>query len=315
LFILAPPRSFTSVIGSMVGQHPQMYGLAETKLLAFETMAEWWRRCRTRPMMHGLLRVVAELHFGGQNRTTVKRAKGWLRRRLHLSTGAVMECLARRVAPLILVEKSPIIVARIESLRRAHAMFPDSRFIHLVRHPRAQGDSVLKYGAALKADCPGAPLPKWMQQFASHPPAPPAPGEEAEPPVPPGSLDPQWGWYTMHCNIVHFLKEVPPEQVLRIRGEDVLADTDSALSSLATWLGLRADAAAIEEMKHPERSPFACLGPPGARYGNDLLFLKRPALRPSRAEPKSLDGPLPWRGDGRGLAPAVRRLAVEFGYT
>src|ERR1700676_2245035 len=45
VFILAPPRSFTSVIGTMVGQHPQLYGLAETKLLAYKNMAAWWHAC------------------------------------------------------------------------------------------------------------------------------------------------------------------------------------------------------------------------------------------------------------------------------
>jgi hypothetical protein len=37
LFILAPPRSFTSVICGMIGQHPQMYGLPEVNLFAGET--------------------------------------------------------------------------------------------------------------------------------------------------------------------------------------------------------------------------------------------------------------------------------------
>ena len=71
---------------------------------------------------------------------------------------------------------------------------------------------------------------------------------------------------------------------------------------------------AIEEMKHPERSPYACFGPPGARFGNDRFFLERPALRPERAEPHTLVGPLPWREDGRELMPEVIELARQFGY-
>jgi hypothetical protein len=71
----------------------------------------------------------------------------------------------------------------------------------------------------------------------------------------------------------------------------------------------------MEEMKHPERSPFACIGPSNARYGNDSFFLESPELRPGRASAKSLEGPLSWRSDGRGFAPAVLRLAREFGYT
>ena len=85
LFILAPPRSFTTVVSHMLGQHPQMYGLPETHLLGAETLAEWWNLCSqaTFNMDHGLLRVVAELYFGEQTEYTVKRASGWLRRRSH----------------------------------------------------------------------------------------------------------------------------------------------------------------------------------------------------------------------------------------
>jgi hypothetical protein len=80
-------------------------------------------------------------------------------------------------------------------------------------------------------------------------------------------------------------------------------------------LGLRTDATAIDCMKHPERSPYAFLGPPGARYGNDSFFLQNATLRPSRAVAHSLSGPLMWRNDGQGFSPEVKRLAREFGYT
>jgi hypothetical protein len=32
VFLLAPPRSFTTVVSSMLGQHPQLYGLPEMLL-------------------------------------------------------------------------------------------------------------------------------------------------------------------------------------------------------------------------------------------------------------------------------------------
>jgi hypothetical protein len=115
-------------------------------------------------------------------------------------------------------------------------------------------------------------------------------------------------------NICKFLESVPVEQKLRVRGEDILKDPDNELREIAAWLGLRTDPVAIEEMKHPERSPYACFGPPGARYGNDRFFLENPILRPARVEPLSLDGPLSWRADRQGFAPEVKRLAEEFGY-
>jgi hypothetical protein len=312
--VLGAPRSFTSVVGSMLGQHPQMYGLPETQLLLCETLAEWTRRAAqaSYAMDHGLLRAVAELHFGGQTEATVRRASGWLRRRLHLSTGVVMEDLAERVRPLIPVDKSAALVWRLDALRRTYAMFPCARFVHLVRHPRGHGESVLKL-LAYRAGQGPVPPSHWLMRLSSY--GPPAADGEPRPPAADGAApDPQWGWYALNRNIVKFLAEVPPAQVYRVRGEDLLTDPDAELPRLARWLGLRDDAAAVEEMKHPERSPYARFGPPGARYGNDMFFLKDPVLRPQRARPTSLEGPLPWRRDGGGLAPEVCRLARELGY-
>jgi hypothetical protein len=326
ILILAPPRSCTSVVGAMLGRHPQTYGLPEVHLFGCDTLAEWWQ-WTDRPShgsKAGLLRAVAELYFGGQTGATVRRASGWLRRRLHLTTGAMLEELAERVYPRILVEKSPNTVWHMESLRRAHAMFPGARFIHLLRHPRAHGESVLKYMEWAEKTWPERigeraagdfPTTHWTRRLCLFPPAPAADGEEPQPAPPEGALDPQWSWYTLNRNIAEFLDGVPAAQVCRVRAEELLADPEPMLCTLAAWLGLRNDPEAIEEMMHPERSPFACPGPAGARGGNDAFFMRNPALRPARAKPMSLDGPLSWREDGQGFAPVVRQLAQELGYT
>jgi hypothetical protein len=107
---------------------------------------------------------------------------------------------------------------------------------------------------------------------------------------------------------------VPEGQRLRIRGEDLLSNSDEALRGIAGWLGLQTDGDAIKAMKHPERSPFACYGPPGARFGNDPVFLKNPALHPARVKAQSLDGPISWRENGQVFFPKVRQLAEQFGY-
>jgi hypothetical protein len=108
---------------------------------------------------------------------------------------------------------------------------------------------------------------------------------------------------------------VPPDQQLQVRGEDLLSDPDTHLRAIASWMGLRTDLQAIEMMKHPEQSPYAFLGPRGARFGNDRLFLQDPVLRPGRVKSQELDGPLSWRADGEGLLPEVKALAREFGYS
>jgi hypothetical protein len=107
VFLLAPPRSFTTVVSSMLGQHPQLYGLPEMHLFGAETLGEWWRNCSqaTFDMDHGPIRVVAQLIFGVQNTQTVQAARGWIRRRAHLSTGEFVEILANCVRPRVMVDR------------------------------------------------------------------------------------------------------------------------------------------------------------------------------------------------------------------
>jgi hypothetical protein len=294
LFILAPPRSFTSIVCAMLGQHPQMYGLPETHLFSAETIAEREKLCTQAVfnMRHGLLRAVAQIIFGEQTEASVHKAEGWLRCRFHCTTGMILELLAERVYPLVLVDKSPGTSRRLQFMERAYSMFPHARFLHLLRHPRGQCRSIAKVMARRAKRLQGR-QPRQTQAT---------------------TIDPQRSWYNINMNICWFLEMVPEEQKLWVRGEDVLHEPDRVLHQIAGWLGLRTDNEAIEEMKHSERSPFACFGPPNARFGNNHGFLEHPALRSDIAEPQSLEGPLSWRNNKRGFLPKVKRLARQFGY-
>src|SRR5262249_47084740 len=243
------------------------------------------------------------------------------------TSGMVFEDLARQVYPSILVDKSPSIVYSIESMRRAYQFFPQARFIHLARHPRGHGDSVLTYLSELAkpeyipqstnvipARTRPAPLgqvPQWISDLASFPYSSPNQGGDSQST---SEVDPQRGWYVLNMNVVMFLKSIPRHQWMAIRGEDFLANPDVGLRQIAAWMGLRADGEAIEEMKHPERSPYACFGPQGARLGNDIFFLQSPTLRPVRSKLQNLEGPLSWRPGGQGFLPEVKELARYLGY-
>lgn len=302
LFLLAPPRSYTSLVNAMLGQHPQMYGLPELQLFVVERLGELWRGDKRAleqgvamdPLRrHGLLRAVAQLYGGEQTLETVVMARHWVSAREQCSSAEVFREIAARVAPRVVVEKSPSYVSRPEFLERLLAAFPNARFIHLLRHPLGQGKSVMamnhgRFAVMVDAVDYSGPQPV---------------------------IDPQIAWHDFHLNIVEFLDHLPPERWRRLRGEEFLADADAHLCQLCRWLGLRDDAAAIAAMKHPERSPYACIGPANALFGNDPNFLRNPLFRPAAARPpQPLDGPLPWRADGGGFHPKVVELAREFGY-
>jgi hypothetical protein len=290
----------------MLGQHPELYGLPETQLFVAETLHGWWEENTraTFPMTHGLLRTVAELIFGGQSAENIPRAIGWLTRRRPFTTGMVLEVLAERVAPRRVVEKSPSTVFHLEWMQRTNRMFPDARYIHLARHPRGYTESVMSY--IRLSSVKGSP-PRWLVDLAEV--------EHWTGGVPSGGhLDPQRSWLQLHSNILVFLATIPADRQRYIRGEDLLAAPDRMLGELARWLAIRSDREAIEAMLHPEHSPFASLGPPGALYGNDVAFLEDPRFRPYGKGTLTLDGPLPWRGEVLSFSKEVRKLAEELGY-
>ena len=291
LFILAPPRSFTSVVSTMLGQHPQMYALPETDLFTADSLGEWWR---THPpgsggfARSGLLRTIAELCFGDQSEETVERATAWILQRREWPTALVFSELMERVHPLVLVEKSPTTALHPESLRRTLHHFPHARFMHLLRHPSTHRRSSL---AVLEKNGREGPR-HWDVRL---------------------EIETCRRWYVANTNISTFLASLPDVQKYRIRGEDLLADPESHLRAVSRWLRIRADDAAIGAMQHPELSPFACIGPRNAPFGNNPSFLQRPHLNaqkanaPAGAVPEATPDQLP-------LPHGVRRLARAFGY-
>ncbi|HHZ87567.1 MAG TPA: sulfotransferase [Chromatiaceae bacterium] len=295
LIILGSPRSFTSLICAMLGQHPQAYGMPELNLFITDTLREMvdelsgYRQIQ----LHGLMRVVGHLYAGEQTMASVDMARRWILGRLSKRTTDIYYELCERVGPLRIVDKSPVYSLKREYLERLGEAFPDAYYLHLVRHPLTQGESIMKVAKGLMAIL----------------------ADSIDYDVEPPQVDPQISWFNMQENILDFLDHIPAERQLRLRGEEVLNDRRNGLSEICRWIGIKDSDTAIEAMMHPEESPFACLGPLGAHLGNDINFLRSPALRDGSIRLGDLDVELPWRNDGRGFNPEVVEMALELGYT
>lgn len=297
LFLLAPPRSYTSLINAMLGQHPQAFGLPELCLFNVRTLKEMWVRtsdemgdeARAR---QGLLRAVAEIYAGEQDVNAVRMAEHWCAAREERDTGEVYKELVDKIDPLIAVEKSPAYTIDVQRLFAIDRAFPEARYLHLVRHPFGQCSSVMKMNDGAFA------LYVNSIDFLE--------GRAI--------VEPQFAWHDLNVNILNFLDTIPEERKLRVMGEDIMSDPPTYLVQICRWLQIRDDEAAVDEMMHPERSPFACFGPLNALFGNDPNFLRGPSFRPHKVKIPSLYQAVPWRQDGKGLFPEVIALAQELGY-
>jgi hypothetical protein len=294
LIILGAPRSFTSLICAMVGQHPELYGVPELNLFATDTLGAFTEKFTgyRQIQQHGLLRTVAQLYGGEQSLKALNMARRWLLVRMERNVSDVYLELCRKVSPLRIVDKSPVYGRSLESLRSIQQTFPNAHYLHLVRNPVSQGVSVMNV------------LDGAMAIMAN------SIDYEVDPPV----VDPQKMWLDMQNIIIEFLESVPPQQQKTFRGEDFLSNRKASLIEVCEMLGISTKSRALEAMLHPEDSPYSSLGPIGAHLGNDINFLRSPQLSEKTPAMPELSSPLPWRPDDAPLREDVIDMARRFGY-
>lgn len=286
LFILAPPRSFTSVVCGMIGQHPQLYGLPEVNLFGGSTYGNnRWYSLRPR-FRHGLLRACAELGLGGQSLTTIEKAGAWLDAYPDATSAQIYRELAEWAGERRLVDKSPLYVLEPGALARIAQAFPDACYLHLTRHPRSTCESMFKLRQTVEESGGKA------GQF---------------------EMNPDTIWLKPHARVVEFLEDIPAARKLRVRGEDLMENPTFYLRQICQWLGIRDDDEAVDAMQHPETSPFARRGPINAPLGNDPSFLDAPALRPYKAKSEKLQGALAYDANLH-FSPTLIHYAHRLGY-
>lgn len=288
LIILCPARSFSSIVSAIIGQHPDCYGLPELNLFLGDTLGEAWHAYPTMRFVgrDGLLRVLSQLHDGEQTNRATRDARKWIDQHSDWPIRKVFDHIQELVGDKVLIEKSPSTTIKREYMERIFNIFPNTNILHLVRHPRGTGESLI----TLRADFGVSDLPALR--------------------------DPEDAWRTTHELIMNLTEELPLGQCMRLKGESLLANLDTYLPQICEWLGISTAADAVGAMMHPEESPYAKPGPRTAPRGNDPNFLANPVLDHARLaklkEPR-LDGELKWR-PGEMFEPETRKLAKQLGY-
>ena len=310
IFILASARSFTSLLCAMLGQHPEAYGVPELSLFSAENMEQWIQQSKDQPRKaHGLLRTVSQLYAGEQSILSISMARRWMLNRTHCSTREVYQEICHKAAPLRVIDKSPAYALDVQNLERIHQAFPGAYYLHLVRHPRPQGESLMKLVSQIRLQkAQHKPLSEAARSIS------PLLINCVDNSTSPATIDFQYLWYRMQQRIRNFLKIIPLERQMFLRGEDILNDPQVHFENICQWLGLSWNKSALTAMLHPEDSPYASIGPYGAPFGNDPNFLGSPVFKQRTVHYSTLDGALPWRADGGGFLPALVELAQELGY-
>ena len=274
----------------MIGNHPDMAGLAETNLFAAETYQEletvYLIDAR---FQHGLLRTIAEYGLGDQTEENIELAQTWLIENKSVKTADIFQDIMALVEPRHVVDTSVLYVYRPGVLDRIIKAFPDAYYLHLSMHPRLSCESIYNTRKAAAESRLGRQI-----------------GPEI-------SLNPETMWLKPHVQILAAMETVPESQKMFLRGEDLLSDPHPNLLKIAEWLGISTDQEAIDAMIKPEESPFAGYGPENAPLGNDPHFLENPEYVPYVNHDLDLDSPMSW-DDTLVFDETIKELARYFGY-
>ena len=278
----------------MIGQHPDLFGMPELKLFVFRTIGELDAslpaEARRRGFAHrspGLVRAVAELEYSRQNKANLEAAITWLRERAQWTGADVFDRLMEHVSPRIALEKSPEHVYSLATLARIARAYPRARYIHLTRHPVPTIRSMNEH---LQGSVPDARDVDFTDHCAR-------------------------AWLASNQLIASAMTTLPAEGWVQIKAEDLLTGSTAGLHTVAVWLGIRSDDAAIEAMLHPDRSRFARFAArsSGVSGGYDPKFLADPRLRPIEV-PNDLEAPVEWQAD-LSIWDDIRRVAESLGYS
>ena len=250
IFILAPPRSGTTLLRAMLAQHPALFTASELRLLGFDTLAER-RAAFTGPQRiwhRGIIRALAESKHGDEAEAAqiVEECE-----QENLSTAEFFTLLQQSIAPRELVDKSPSYALDPAALRHAEAIFENAFFIHLARHPC---EAITSFAE------------RRMDQVY----------------LPPNDLTPREAgeavWQIAHQNILDFLATIPADRQAHIRFTDLVSQPREEMEKLCTALNIPFDPALLDPYKN---APVA-----SADSFDDPNFLTRSSIDAAKAEPQ-----------------------------
>lgn len=267
VFILAPPRSYSTVTVAFLAGHPEIYGFPELLIFSAATVGDIlagrrrYTIARGKPpsrsardlavRLTGPLRTIAELHEHSQQPAAIERAKKWVQDRAEWPTERLFDYLIEQVHPRVALEKSPDTVMTDENLQHCLEVYPRARYVHLTRHPVATQRSIQENLGRL---IPESNV-RWRIVSAA-------------------SL-----WYLGHLRIARALSALPGDRWFRLRAEDLLRDPSVWARRILNWLGLECSDDILNRMMHTEQWQYAGTGQSGVLFGGDHKFMLAPQLR------------------------------------
>lgn len=322
VLILASRDSCGSLLGQLLGGHPDFYAAPHLNTLSFPEVWQFrvYAQIPRDSHIHGLWRFLGQMTAGEQTMMSVQAARRWIGLREEIGAPAFHAALCDLVAPRRLVDYSPLHAQNADVVARVLAAVPEAKIIHLVKSPGAQARASCRpVWQTLEASL------GWWADRAENQPV--MDGYELgeqyiDWSVTPAVFDPQFAWHRTQRALLDAGRAAAPGRWLTLRAEDFLADPSAGLARVLAHLDADAAPDLIAAMLAQGATPWTATGPFEAPYGIDYEMIGQPvhqALARARAAtvpsaPIDPTAPLPWRGDGDRFMPEVVALAADLGY-
>ena len=226
LFVLAPPRSGTSLLRVMLAGHPEIFATSELHLLEFATLAE--RKAafagKYGLWLEGLIRAVMEIKKCKAEEAEQIMEELEVR---NIPVKQVYQLLQEWLGGKLLVEKTPAYGLDLETLKRAEEDFENPLYIHLVRHPQAMVRS-------FERNHLDQVYFRYEHSFS---------GREL------GELY----WLMVNQNALEFLKAVPAHRKVLIRFEDLVTRPADVMQQLSHTFGIGFHPGMLEPYKNTDK--------------------------------------------------------------
>ena len=280
IFILAPPRSGTTLLRVMLAGHPQIFAAPELQLLCFNTLAERSSAFTDKfsAWAEGTIRTIMDLH-----QCNAQQAKETMQKyeRKNYTTKDFYRVLQESIGDRVLLDKTPSYALDPAVLQKAELDFRDPLYIHLVRHPFAmvQSSQELHMEQVLYLK---------EHDFSSR--------ELAE-----------LVWTLSHQNIAAFLQGVPQSPQVRLRFEDLLTQPEESMQTLCQSLDLPFHPNLLMPYEQREKKMVDGIHAESTPMG-DVNFLRHGRIDPDRADR--------WKHSQEAdlLGEITWDLAEQFGY-
>ncbi len=280
VFILAPPRSGTSLLRLMLAGHPNLFAANELQLLGFETLAQREEAYGGKFSLwtEGLIRVIMHI-----KQCTPEEAKAIVD--LYAAEGTTTKALFGKlqqwIGKKIMVDKSPSYALDPKILEKADNDFKNALFIQLIRHPYAMVSSFKK----MRMD--------QAMYLNDHDFDTAQTGELI--------------WTKSHENINSFFKSIPKRRRFRLRYEELVTDPKKVMKALCKNFNWDYSPVLINPYLGIENKMTDGIYKESAPMGDPNL-LKKSQIDPTLADK--------WKGvlENNFLSEQTWDLAQKFGY-